>query len=90
MSETKVVEATSFLQKSIGLMFRRDFHDEMRFTFKRPQSVLIHTLFMRFPIHVKCYDEDEQLLREAYMKPWRLIYVKGVKFVVEQKIKGEI
>jgi len=90
MSEINVVEASSFLQQSIGLMFRRDFHGEMKFVFKKPRSVLIHTLFMCFPINVKCYDEEGRLSRDVDMKPWRFIYVKGVKSVVERKIKGGI
>lgn len=78
--------AKTCLQKTIGLMFRKDCIGKMIFTFKKPASIYIHTFFMRFPVDISCYNEKYENIREVKnMKPWRVVVVKDVKLLAEQK-----
>lgn len=78
--------ATTFWQKSLGLMFKNDFLGKMFFRNYKPINLFIHTIFMRFPIDIICYNEKNEIIREVKnMKPYQIIYVRGVKCFVEQK-----
>jgi len=86
MKERNIQYANTFLKRSLGLMFKKDFQGEMVFTFPKPTNIFIHTFFMRFDINAVCYNEKNEIVREVKnMKPYRIMYVKNVKYFVEQK-----
>ena len=80
--------AKSFIQKTLGLMFKQDFNSEMVFLFEKPTSTIIHTFFMRFDIDVTCFDENGKIIREVKnLKPYRALWVKNISYFVEKKSK---
>jgi uncharacterized membrane protein (UPF0127 family) len=83
---SKVEIADTFLKRTLGLMFRKPGMYHMIFTVSKPQRVLIHTLFMRFPIDVTFYNEEGVIVKTVkHMKPWRVAYCKyKVSKVVER------
>ena len=86
MKNTKPMEYSStFLQKMLGLMFRKDFKGKMVFRFTRPCTILVHTFFMRFDIHIRFYNNGT-LIKECNMKPWHFMVVRNVDCFTEEKI----
>lgn len=77
--------ASTFLEKFVGLMFRKDFHGKMVFKFTRPCSFIVHTLFMKFGIHIQFFN-NKKLVKECNMKPWHFMVVRDVDCFVERKI----
>lgn len=77
--------ANTFLKRTLGLMFKKDFCGELVFTFGKPTNLFIHTLFMKFGVDVVCYNEKKELVKTAKLKPWRFMYVKNVKWFIEKK-----
>jgi uncharacterized membrane protein (UPF0127 family) len=86
MNNHRVIYATSYWQRFMGLMFKKDFNKLMVFEFKKPQWIIIHTWFMRFSIDIFCYNDKNELIREINcVRPWKIILVKNVKYFVERK-----
>jgi uncharacterized membrane protein (UPF0127 family) len=83
---SEVEIADTFLKRTLGLMFRKPGMYDMTFTVSKPQRVLIHTFFMRFPIDVTFYNEEGVSVKTVkHMKPWRVAYCKHkVSKVVER------
>ena len=77
--------ANTFLKRTLGLMFKKDFLGELVFTFKKPTTLFIHTLFMKFDIDVVCYNEKNKLIKLTKLQPWRIMFVKNVKRIIEKK-----
>ncbi|MBP2030136.1 uncharacterized membrane protein (UPF0127 family) [Methanohalophilus levihalophilus] len=69
---SKVEVASSFLAKSRGLMFRRSIPEDyaMLFTFKKPEKVSLHMVFVPFPIDVLLLDTGMRILETRYLKAW--------------------
>lgn len=65
-------------------MFRKDFLGKMIFKFPQPCTLIVHTFFMRFAIHIRFYNKNH-LVRECDMKPWRTTVVRNVDCFVEEK-----
>ena len=85
-SYSEVEIADTFLKRTLGLMFRKPGMYHLIFTVSKPQRVLIHTLFMRFPIDVTFYNEEGVIVKTVkHMKPWHVAYCKyKVSKVVER------
>lgn len=84
----KIKFAKTFLQRSLGLMFRDCIpHDfGLCFEFRKPKTVLVHTYFMKFNIDVVFFGEKQKVVRIVKnMKPWKFVKVEGVKEFVEVK-----
>jgi hypothetical protein len=85
---TRVTCATGFLSQLKGLMFKKEMtpSSAMLFVLKKPSSVGIHTLFMRFAIDVIVLDENKVIQEICTLKPW-LGYLRAskVKYIVEMK-----
>ena len=77
--------ASTFLEKFIGLMFKKDFQGELIFTYAKPSNFFIHTFFMRFPIDVVAYNEKSEVIKSVKLEPWRIVFIKGVKWFIEKK-----
>jgi len=77
--------ANTFLKRSLGLMFKKDFQGKLIFTFKKPTNLIIHTAFMKFSIHIRFYNSN-QLINECDMKPWRFMVVRNVDCFTEEKV----
>lgn len=77
--------ATTFWEKLVGLMFKKNFQGELIFTYKNPTNIFIHTLFMRFPIDVIAYNEKNEMIKSVKLRPWQNVFVKGVKWFIEKK-----
>ena len=78
----------TFWDQAIGLMFKKDIPPDygMLFVYKRPKIIGIHTFFMRFMINIIFFDEKmEEIKIVKNLKPWRVVYVKGVKAFLEVK-----
>jgi len=80
----KIEYANTFLKRTLGLMFKRNFDGKLVFTFKKPTNFFVHTCFMRFGIHVKFYNNN-YLIKECDMKPWQVLVVRGVDCFTEEK-----
>ena len=82
-----VIARTPF-QQAIGLMFRKSIpHDYgIWFEFDKPKTAVIHTFFMRFPIDIIFFGENQKVVRIVRnMKPWKVVKVEGVKEFLEVK-----
>jgi uncharacterized protein len=69
-----------------GLMFRAELPADyaMIFLMKKPSSVGIHMLFMRFPIDVIFLNEGRMIIGFAHLNPWTgHKSMKNVKYVIE-------
>lgn len=69
-----------------GLMFRSHIPSNyaMIFVMKKPSSVGIHMLFMRFPIDVIFLNEEKKIIRLSHLKPWTgHSSMKNVRYVIE-------
>jgi uncharacterized protein len=74
------------ISQMIGLMFRSSIPSDyaMIFVMKKPSSVGIHMLFMRFPIDVIFLNEDKQIIGLSHLKPWTgHSSMKNVKYIIE-------
>ena len=80
--------AKTFLQQSLGLMFRECIpHDYgVFFEFKKPKNIIVHTLFMRFNIDIIFFGENQKVIKIVRnMQPWKFIKVDNVKEFLEVK-----
>jgi uncharacterized membrane protein (UPF0127 family) len=77
--------ATTVLQQTLGLMFRKPGKYCMEFIFPKQQRFLVvHTFFMHFPLNFTFYDRSGNVVRsERVVKPWRVLLCKNVKKFVE-------
>jgi len=74
------------ISQVIGLMFRSSIPSDyaMIFVMKKPSSVGIHTLFMRFPIDVIFLNGEKKIIGLSHLKPWTgHSSMKNVKYVIE-------
>ncbi|RYZ77003.1 MAG: DUF192 domain-containing protein [Proteobacteria bacterium] len=74
----KVQFATSFLERAVGLMGKRDLPNGQTLLIKGTKYAAcnsVHTCFMRFPIDVVFVD-DEMKVRSIVrnLKPWRITW----------------
>jgi hypothetical protein len=78
--------ADTFLKRTRGLMFRKPGMYHVIFTFPKPQRLLIHTFFMRFPIDLTFYNREGHIVKTVrHMKPWHVAYCKHkVSMLVER------
>ncbi len=70
----------------LGLMFRSHIPDNyaMIFILKKPSSIGIHMLFMRFPIDVIFLNGEKRIGGLAHLKPWTgHEAMKNIKYVIE-------
>lgn len=77
--------ANTFLKRTLGLMFKKDFQGELVFTYTKPTNLFIHTLFMKFDIDVVCYNKKNEVIKLTKLQPWRFIFVRDVKWFIEKK-----
>ncbi|MDD5615805.1 MAG: DUF192 domain-containing protein [Candidatus Methanoperedens sp.] len=74
------------ISQMFGLMFRSSIPSDYAtiFVMKKPSSVGIHMLFMRFPIDVIFLDEEKNIIGLSHLKPWTgHSSMKNVKYVIE-------
>lgn len=69
----------------VGLMFRRQPPPDNAFVcpFRRPQAVVVNTLFMRFTIDVTVLDAGGVVIDTARMRPWRVRLFRHAAAVIE-------
>lgn len=70
----------------IGLMTRSSIPSDyaMIFVMKKPSSVGIHMLFMRFSIDVIFINEEKKIIGLSHLEPWTgHSSMKNVKYVIE-------
>ncbi len=70
----------------LGLMFRSHLKPDyaMIFLLKKPSSVAIHMLFMRFPIDVIFLNDKKIIVGLAHLNPWTgYKYMNNIKYVIE-------
>jgi uncharacterized membrane protein (UPF0127 family) len=78
--------ATTLFSQMMGLMFRKSIPPEfaMIFAMKRPASVNVHMLFMRFSIDVIFLNEEKRITGLSRLNPWTgYKSMKNVKYVIE-------
>lgn len=83
---THIEYATTMLQMSRGLMFRKDIPDDYALVFvsSEPKNIFVHALFMRFPIDAIFLNEDKIIIDIARLNPWSgYRYVKNVAYLIE-------
>jgi len=76
----------TLIGQMLGLMFRTHLPGDyaMIFMMKKPSSVGIHMLFMRFPIDVIFLNEEKKIVGLANLKPWTgHKSMKNTKYVIE-------
>ena len=84
----KIITAKTPFQQAIGLMFRKSIPYDygIWFVFDKPKTAVVHTLFMRFPIDIIFFGEEQKVIRIVRnMKPWKFVKVEGVKEFLEVK-----
>ena len=65
-----------------GLMLRRAPQAGHALLLTRTSSV--HTCLMRFPLDVTFLDARGRVLREVTLRPWRLAWCRGARYVLEE------
>ncbi len=78
--------AKNIFSQMPGLMLHRSISGDFAliFVLKRPGTVGVHMLFMRFPIDVIFLDSDKKIIGTATLKPWTgHKRMKGVKYIIE-------
>jgi uncharacterized protein len=76
--------ANSFLEKSVGLMFKRKIDYGLVFLFNIEKKLSFHTLFMNFPIDFLFLDKNHQVLKIVKnVKPWNFHISGKAKYVIE-------
>lgn len=76
----------TLISQMIGLMFRSHIPADyaMIFVMKKPASIGIHMLFMRFPIDVIFLNEKKIIVAMAHLKPWTgHKAMKNIKYIIE-------
>jgi len=84
----EIVIAKSFLQQTLGLMFKKTFPYDcgMWFEMDKQKTVVIHSYFMRFSLNIYFFNEKYELIKIIKnMKPWKHIRVEGVKAFLEMR-----
>ena len=84
----KIKFARGLLDRTIGLMFKRDITSDyaMIFVLKEPEPVSIHMLFVFLPIDVIFLDHEKKITGLSYLKPWTgYKSMKDIKYVIEMK-----
>ena len=84
----KIIFARTFLQQSLGLMFRKDIPYDygVFFEFKKPKNVVVHTYFMKFNIDIIFFGENQKIIKIVKnMEPWKFVKVDNVKEFLEVK-----
>lgn len=85
---SQVVFADSLMSQMIGLMFRQSIADDfaLLFVLKKPMTVGVHMLFMRFDIDTIFLDYEKKIIGMATLRPWTgHTRMKGVKYLIEMK-----
>lgn len=83
---SQVVFAKNIFSQMLGLMFRKNISQEfaMIFMLKKPNTMGVHMLFMRFPIDTIFLDEDKKIVGIETLKPWvGHKRMKRVKYLIE-------
>ncbi len=78
--------AKNIFSQMLGLMLHKSIPVDFAliFVLKRPGTVGVHMLFMRFPIDVIFLDADKKIIGTATLKPWTgHKRMKGVKYIIE-------
>ena len=70
--------ADTFRRRLRGLMLRRP---GAPLLLTRTSSV--HTAFVRFPLEVTFLDARGRVLREVRLRPWRVAWCRGARYVLE-------
>jgi uncharacterized membrane protein (UPF0127 family) len=83
---SQVVFAKNIFSQMSGLMFRKNISQEfaMIFMFKKPMTLGVHMLFMRFPIDAIFLDGEKKIVGIETLRPWvGHKRMKGVKYLIE-------
>ena len=85
----KTTIAHSFISRFMGLMGRRELHDE---AYIFPGTNAIHTFFMRIPIDVIYATRQGEVVKVVHrMEPWRVgPWVRKAWWVVELEADGAV
>lgn len=84
-------EAGTFLDRILGLMFRKKLKQNKGLLIKFfPRSSSVHSFFMRFPIDVIFINKDLQVVDLKTLKPWRVYSPKKRCEWVLEVNKGKI
>jgi uncharacterized membrane protein (UPF0127 family) len=78
--------AKNIFSQMAGLMLHKNIPEDFAliFIFKKPCTVGIHMLFMRFPIDVIFLDEEKKIIGTATLKPWTgHKKLKEVNYIIE-------
>ena len=78
--------AKNIFSQMLGLMLHKSIPWDFAliFVLKRPGTVGVHMLFMRFPIDVIFLDSDKKIIGTATLKPWTgHKRMKGIKYIIE-------
>jgi uncharacterized membrane protein (UPF0127 family) len=84
----QVVFARNIFTQALGLMFRKSIPHNfaMMFIFKKPRTLGVHMLFMRFPIDAVFLDQNKKVIATASLKPWwGHKEIKNAKYLIEMK-----
>ncbi len=80
--------ARTILQQTLGMMFRKGISPDysMIFILKKPASIIIHMLFVFFPIDVIFLDEKKKISGLAGLAPFTGFKgMKNIRYVIEMK-----
>lgn len=77
----RIEVADTFRSRLRGLMLRRSLPPGDGLLLTRTSSV--HTCFMRFSVDVTFLDARGRTLREARLRPWRVAWCRGGRYVLE-------
>jgi uncharacterized membrane protein (UPF0127 family) len=83
---SQVVFAGNIFSQMLGLMFRKSISQEfaMIFMLKKPMTLGVHMLCMRFPIDTIFLDEEKKIIAIETLRPWvGHKRMKGVKYLIE-------
>lgn len=86
MNGLKIKKASTFKDKFLGFMFRKQ--ADYAILFEKCSS--LHTFFMRFDIDVVFMDKNKNVLKEVKnLKPWRIAVCRKAYYALEIPSKKE-
>lgn len=84
-------EASTFLGRAVGLMFRKKLEQNKGLLIKFfPGSSSVHSFFMRFPIDLIFISKDLRVVDLKTLKPWRIYSPKKRSELVLEVNEGVI
>ena len=77
----KIKICKNFWNKFRGLMFSKK--KNLLFIFKKEKLILIHMLFVFYPINIYYFNKNKQLIKKVKANPFTILKPRKAKYILE-------